>query len=588
MSLTKKNNILLQAVLIFYWFILLLYTDSYYGVYLIVGICSLCCFYMNVKEKGGAVSIKKKGFLCGCSCLFSIFVTFANYAMFLNLPCPDIAGLLFRVLYKGFSMIGVFIGGVVVFWNILFYLTNKLSDFYWAKQECSHTPSWVYGVSWLLLSIINISILLLCKYPGNLTPDSFTSIRQSLRGQYSNHHPFYYTMVIKFFLELGRGKDINFSVALYSIFQIIFMAACFSFVIVTLYQMNISLKLIWGCWIWYAIMPFYILFSFTMWKDVMFGGFILVFIISLFRVLNDIGRYRITNYSTLIVGSIGTCLFRSNGWFVFVLTFLCFVLMYWKTKKKLCGIFVFVIIFTYILENPVLDALGVTPTGIVDYLSVPAQQIARVITDCDDIDREHIEMLSKIIDVEAIPDAYKPTLSDPLKDLIKQSGQEEYLAEHKSEYFKLYLAIGITHPVKYVEAWIDLTRGYWNGGYEALGWDGRVRANDFGVERIVYSSLAEKILEEYCFLYVYGSFRIFSCIGVYTWLVIGLGIMNAIRKSKEGGILVISNLFVLLSVIISTPQYCTLRYMYAIFCCFPFLLFATFYRKNVDNTISIK
>ncbi len=416
------------------------------------------------------------------------------------------------------------------------------------------------------------------------------SIRQSLSGQYTNHHPFYYTMVVKFFLELGTriSNDINFSVALYSAFQIIFMAACFSFVIVTLLQMKISLKLIIGCWLWYAVMPFHILFSFTMWKDVMFGGFVVVFITSLFRILKGIGKYRIVNYSILLVGSIGTCLFRSNGWFVFVLTFLCFVLMYWKTEKKLCGMFVAVIIFTYILKNPVLNAFDVTPIDTIEYLSVPAQQIAQVITDCNDIGEEQTEMLSKIMNIEEVPTAYIPRLSDPIKRLVRQSGQQEYLAEHKLEYFKLYLEIGFAHPVQYVEAWIDLTRGYWNGGYEALGWDGRVRENDYGVERTVHSGLAEKILEEYCFLYVYGPFKIFSCIGVYVWLVIGLGIVNVMRKDKECGILVLSNLFVLLSILISTPEYCTLRYIYAIFCCFPFLLFATFYRKNANNGISIK
>ncbi len=141
MSLAKRKNIILQSLLIFYWFITLLYTDSYYGVYLIVGICSLICFYVNIKDKRSISIDKKSIFLYGCACLFSLLVTFANYAMFIELPCPDIAGMLFRVCYKGLSMFGVFIGGVFVFGNILIWLKDRLDEFYWTEQECSRISS---------------------------------------------------------------------------------------------------------------------------------------------------------------------------------------------------------------------------------------------------------------------------------------------------------------------------------------------------------------------------------------------------------------------------------------------------------------
>lgn len=591
MSERKNNKLYLQLISIYYWFIFLMKSDSYYGVYLLIGICGIVSLYINLIEKRRLHKNMRCYILLIGSIFFSLMVVAANYALFLNLACPDISSSLFSFLYKGLSVIGVFFGGYFIFSNILVYLADKLNSFFWEQMEYKYSPSSIYLISWIILSIINISILFLCKYPGNVGPDSFTSINQSLANQYTNHHPFYYTMVIKLFLNLGIGifNNINVSIALYSVFQIVFMAACFSFTIVTLYQMNLSLKMILCCWIWYTIMPFHILYSFTMWKDVMFGGFVLLFVSSMFRVLKGIGKYQITNYILLTIGSAGTCLFRSNGWFVFVLTFCCFVFLFGKGEKKVCRIFAGVMVFTFILKNPVLNWLGVTPIDTIEYLSVPAQQIARVINDCNDISEEEKELLNKIVDVEEIPDSYVSYISDPIKNLVRKSGQQEYLVGHKKEYIKLYFKLGIAHPWKYVEAWIDLTKGYWNGGYmETTGWEAEVRENDLGIKRIVSSKRAERVVEEYLYLYSNGPLQIFKCIGFHVWIIMGLGILSIIRKNKVMGIVVLLNLFIVLSLMITTPVYSTLRYVYPIFCCFPFSLFATFYQKNVDNAISIK
>lgn len=423
----------------------------------------------------------------------------------------------------------------------------------------------------------------MCKYPGNITPDSLQSIGQSLSNSYSNKHPFYFTMIVKFFQVLGLKltNNINISVVLFSVFQVVFMAACFSFIILTLYQMQISKKIIVGCLLFYTMMPYHIMYSFTMWKDVMFGGFVLLYITATFRILKNVGNYKNIDKIVLLIGGIGTCLFRSNGWFVFLLTVLCAIVLFGKTRKRMCALLATILIITFILKHPILSYLNVSQPDTIESLSVPAQQIARVVVDHNDLSEEQRELLGKIVNVEAISETYLPYISDPIKNLVRTSKNQDYLEEHKAAYLKLYFALGLSHLDTYLYAWIDLTKGFWNGGYAYGIWSGSVRENDFGVERIVHSEKIRIALEEYLWLYPnVPVLQIFVCIGFFVWLVIGFGILCILRKDKEGFFVIIPVLSIVLSLMVATPVYAEFRYAYAVFCCVPFLLFAVFYKSS--------
>lgn len=130
-----------------------------------------------------------------------------------------------------------------------------------------------------------------CNFPGTLSQDSINQMDQIANNVYSNHHPFWHTMLIKLWGDLGLHvfKTINAAVALYSIFQIVTMAICFSFALITIYQIGVPDWISILTLVWYAAMPYNIMYSFTMWKDVLFGGVTLMFIVSIYRVLNGMG-----------------------------------------------------------------------------------------------------------------------------------------------------------------------------------------------------------------------------------------------------------------------------------------------------------
>lgn len=579
--LYKQNILILQIIVILYWLIFLLQSDSYYVIYLIIGILSYVFLDKNRKDCEQVFSNKDNYLIIVFSIIFSGIIIAANYAIFFQI----IQERGFFHIY--FPFIGSFLGGFFAFYNVIVYIIRYSHNFYWKKSYNKFRPIIIFSFSVIVIIGIDLLILFLCEYPGILTYDSVFQINQCLSNSYSNHHPFYHTMIIKIFLFIGIKifHDINIGIVIYNIFQIIFMASCFSYTIVTLYEMKISLKILSVCWIFYVIMPFHIKYSFTMWKDVIFGAFVLVFSLSIFRILKSIGN-EILNYMLVSIGSIGMCLFRSNGWFAFLITFFGFVFLYRKQYKKVKIIFMISLAFTFILKHPILDYLGVSQVSTIEALSIPAQQIARVISTCNDLTDEQKELLEKIIEIEKVSEAYTPYISDPVKYLFKN---EEYLLQHKGKYLKLYFEIGIAHPVQYIEAWIDQTKGYWNGGYLYGIWGTGILENQFGIKNIVYSKGLNKIWNKYCSLYFAPLLQVFVSIGFYVWIIAVIGLISIIRRNKDTLFLTIPLFAIVISLLITTPVYSEFRYAYALFCCVPFLIFAPFYKDtNFEAKENIK
>ena len=234
-----------------------------------------------------------------------------------------------------------------------------------------------------------------------------------------------------------------------------------------------------------------------------------------------------------------------------------------------CGI----ILLSFILKHPVLKALGVTQPDTIEALSIPAQQIARVIADGKELTDTETALLSQIIDLEKVPQTYSSGISDPIKGLVRASKNQEYLVEHSSEYLQLYIELGLKYPHKYLEAWIDQTKGYWNAGYSYWRWAGGVQSNDFGIFRTTGSPFLSKCLSLYLGLYEGTTlFQLFLCIGLYVWGILYAAYVAFIRRDWPALFVTIPPLMVIFSLLVATPVFAEFRYAYCVFCAIPFIL----------------
>lgn len=556
---------IIQMVAIIAAFSQLLTSDAYYVAYLFVLVPSLMCLHQNYQkiESSGCSTKKSDNWAVGIfGFLFACMVVFANYNLW------DVGGVNKLILFLLF-----FFGSFFAFGNILCWIILHKDKIEWMTSE-AWKPLSVFFISFAIIAVINLMVLFLCKYPGNLTPDSVSQMQQLTSNVYSNHHPFYHTLTIKLFVDLGLTlfHNINAAVALYSTFSILLMAAAFSFSVATVDELKVPKLIIVLLIMFYALMPYHIMYSMTMWKDIFFGGFVLLFVIFFFRCLKNMSM-KPFNYVGLVVSGFAFCLYRSNGYFAFVFTTIAF-LIFWKLKsKKILAIMLIVLAGSFILKHPVLKALNVTQPDLIESLSVPAQQIARDVIGNDDLSKEDVKLLSKVIDVDKIPETYNSNISDPIKELVREKNNQEYIKSHAGEFIDLYFHRAVKHPFTYLKGWIDETRGYWNAGYSYWRWANGVQENDLGIQRTINSERINTLVNNYFARFEsWPCLQIFLCIGFFDWLMLGAFFVSIIRRDKVGAMLSIPTIMIVFSLLVATPVFAEFRYDYAVFCALPIVL----------------
>lgn len=556
--------------------------SNYYVSYLLCfgfGIASLV--YNSVRNKNVTLEGRTKKAVYGFAVLFALMITCANYEL-RSLYAPEYAGRLFRNLYKLLYLLPIFLGSGCASYNFLRCISSLF--YLWQPYTGERSKSLkVFLTVFSLVTVVDLLILFLCKYPGNLQADSFAQLYQATGDfEYSNHHPFYHTMIIKACIQAGlaiSGKY-NAAVALYSCFQIVFMAGCFAYGILLLYEIKVPGWILVTTVLCYALAPYHIMYSFTMTKDVMYGGFVLVAVTSLFRYMRRIGNNTVNLLVTVISG-LGICLFRSNGLFVYVLWIISILCVYGKRSikentdvKRVIIFMAAVVAAALIMKHPVLKILNVSQTDFVESLSIPIQQIGRTVSDHNDLTEAESGMLSKVLDIEKIREYYYHTSADPLKEHIRAEGNEEYLIEHKADYLRLYINIGLKHPGSYIAAWIDQSYGFWNAGYKDWHWydwvDAKIYDNRYDIHRTVISGKLNDIFNEYLWLFEeVPVLQLFLCMGLHMWLDLVLLYVAFIRRDKEGMTAAFPLVWTLLSLMVATPLSMEFRYFYSAFCLLP-------------------
>lgn len=441
---------------------------------------------------------------------------------------------------------------------------------------------------------ISMGIMLLCwipyflyVFPANITADSMHELNQAWgQEDLSNHHPIAHTALIWLTTKLGKllFHDNTNAIAVYSVTQMILLSAAFSYFITTLYQMRVKKRFFMPMIPLFAVICYHGDFSVTMWKDVPFAGFVLVFTVTLWRILlswkagRKMSRFEMI---MLFISGIGVCLFRSNGLYAFFFLFVFLLIFCIKYKKfPLLGITAASLAVALLIKGPLYKALDVTPPDAIESLSLPAQQISAVITADGEMTQEQWGLLSKVVDVKKVPDTYIPSISDPIKEIVRLTGDQEYLTEHKGEYLKLWLDLGLHYPQIYLIAHINQTKGYWYPDiqYWVYG-DADFRPDNLeGVER--RSKMSEKTAEDFrTYRDLYGSCHylgLFWSIGLMVWLMIFM--LGAAFNNRKKSLMLcyLPVLGVWATLLIATPVYAEFRYAYSLFVTVPLLCFIPF------------
>jgi hypothetical protein len=434
---------------------------------------------------------------------------------------------------------------------------------------------------------------LLFEYPAVMTPDSVNQLSQAV-GIYelSNHHSIIHTMIIGLCYNIGDYIFGNAyaGIALYTVVQMIFMAFCAGYVVRTLQKANIITPVIVLTICFYALMPYNGMYVVTMWKDIFFAGFMTLLAASLMRLTirdND-EKFTAGEFVTIIIpyviSAIMICLLRTNGWYAFIVT-IPFVLVIFRGNFKLMLPVHIVILLTVIfVKYPLMDIYEIKQADFTESISIPVQQIARVIVNGEGLSESEYEYVNKLMDIEQIPEVYQADVSDNIKNLIRQGGLE-YLEGNKVEFFKMWFSIGLKHPMAYFDAYVDQTVGYWYPDTDIeYGLADGIYDNPMGLtwQPVISGNAIIKIKEIFVKLPdIIPLYGLMWSMGFMFWLI--LFIVALCIRSGEGSnsVIILPFVFLVLTLCIATPVANEFRYAYPIFYALPILLMTPFvYNPN--------
>ncbi len=522
------------------------------------------------------------------SLLFGIFSFAGNYSHFEQIATPIHYPLHFLLL----CLISV------TSWGVLF--SGALNAFHFLTSQADiqkDAPTQKLIIVWALsfiICMIGYLPYLLTYYPGVIEYDSWIQLRQVFGDPYSNHHPWLHTMMIKGLYTLGLTlfHSEKRAVAFYSLCSMALLSSAYASSIGYLYKKGVKRCLLILLLLIYALTPINGIFSITMWKDIPFASSVLFFIILLCKLHDDTlqGKNNPLHWLLFIPISFFMCFFRSNGLYTFILIIPVMLYIYWQHKKSFILSVMAVMVMAVIYKDPVFQYFGVQNVDLIESLSIPAQQMAAVISYGGEISEKDMALLEEIIDINKVPEAYLGSqgCSDAIKDLVRETDNQQYISDHKGEFFAAWLRTGSKNIFYYYKAYIDETNGFWYhsvGNYVGL-WATHLfeAANGLGIVRECkmpdnISGIIPALLGWYRSAFL----KYLSC-GLYIYALI-FGFIESLRQKKEKWFATVPLLGIWFTLLIATPISADLRYIFAIHVALPFVMTAAMlnHQKSDQN-----
>lgn len=541
------------------------------------------CFILHKSDlylKDFSISkFSKKIFVIG-SIIFSTFVMLYNYSSILN----GLSSKLFCLIIISFSLIGIVFLFYYFFSTIMIFLSTKILFQNNNTSKMLKLPAQYITFGACLLFW---GPYLLFNFPGVMTPDSINQYAQII-GVYaqSNHHPWIHTQLIHLFYNIGLlfTHTPTYAIAFYTIFQLLFMAFVAAYVMNYLLHFNFKNYVYYLVFFFYVLVPYHGTSNVTIWKDIPFAGAFTLFLCSIsqmFIPLKNNTKQTLFDFAkiTYFLSGIMICLFRTNGWYVFLLT-LPFLIYFSKDQiMQSLLLNVTIILVVLIIKIPVMNTFQVVQPDFAESISIPMQQIARVYSCSGNISNDETEFLSNFLDTSQLSTNYQESVSDPIKYLIRE-GNPTYLAQHKFEFFRIWFHLGIKNPKIYLDAFINQTNGYWYPTTPCeIGLNEGIYDNDFGLswspilKGNLFIKLKEIIFKLYTMIPLYG---LLWSMGTIFWTIIFFFLFCIKKNEPQKCLIFLPAIFLVATLCLATPVASEFRYVYSLFYSLPLFIILPF------------
>ena len=297
------------------------------------------------------------------------------------------------------------------------------------------------------------------------------------------------------------------------------------------------------------------MFAFCVGKDTNFAMAVLFLALEVWRIIHR-EDHRPVRMVCVSIAAVGCVLLRNPGIYLSVLTLA--ILLLWSIVKKrdwrapLCGLLSAGAVFA-VLHLAVLPSFEIAPMPETEEYSIPLQQIARVAAGEALTDAQK-EALSGVLPVEELKAAYKPELSDPVKDLWFQDASEEA----KAPFWPTWFSVLKGNPMTCVSATFHNTYGYLYPGYVStikptllMGDQSSRTAHVHGVYDYSVNPLSVRLKAFTEALNQNPLYRICVSPGLYGWITLLAAVWLCRGKGKRSLICAVPALFTLAGCMLS-------------------------------------
>lgn len=303
----------------------------------------------------------------------------------------------------------------------------------------------------------------LAAYPGFFTYDASNVFVQHFYGlQYSTHHPLLHTVligdVVKIVVKLFP-ENYNLGIAVLSWLEMLTGAAVFTYMLDFVRQ--ISNRVVYAAGMLYlALFPVIGLFASCSTKDTFSAFWVILCAVKIVKLRREEmagHKIRIRSYAALVIGLILMLLYRKN---ILIAYFLFAPFLVWLVKghRRKWTLLLAGALAGYFLCNTCLE-LRFQPErgGLEEALCVPLQQLGKTYESEGEamFTAEEREIFYRIH-----PDSLS-VYHDLNADFVKGNMNEEELRNNFGTFIKMWLRIGLHHPVRYAEAFLKNTYQAW-------------------------------------------------------------------------------------------------------------------------------
>ncbi len=298
----------------------------------------------------------------------------------------------------------------------------------------------------------------LASYPGVYGYDCIYQMKQFETGL-SGHHPIAHTLLMGGLTLLGDKLFGSYQTgfAIYSVLQMLIMSLIFAYICHYLAKIKAPVSLQAASWIFFAFLPFNPLFAVSGTKDVLFSGFFALAAVLVFDAVRAPGEF-FTSWKKQLAFCAAFFLvfaFRNNGFYAFLVFAPFFVIVLRKYWKRALVLILICVVCNQLYFGPLHSALGVIKGDSREALSVPIQQLSRVMRDnYEELTEEERSWIEQLIPAYS---SYQPRISD----LPKRSFNTDFLKQDLFGNFIKWIKIGLKCPLTYIDAFFSLNLGFW-------------------------------------------------------------------------------------------------------------------------------